>query len=192
DGAVGTTALASARKLFGDESLEPDYALLQNQMSGTDDASKQALKRVSERGEARRIFEVLVKAPDSVHTPLSASLLNRPEVPLAEAQAAISSHDDRTVRVAAHLLGRAGKAAAGAGKALQRALETWRKEWDERRRAMIQRNERDPRLIDKITPCLQKLLWAAGRLGVAQDALLAALAARPDDGLYRPIRVQAV
>jgi ParB family chromosome partitioning protein len=192
DRAVVTTALASARKLFGDESLEPDYALLQNPMSGTDDASKQALKRVSERGEARRIFEVLVKAPDSVHTPLSASLLNRPEVPLAEAQAAISSQDERTVRVAAQLLGRAGKAAAGAGKALQKALETWRKEWDERRRAMIQRNEKDARLTDKITPCLQKLLWAAGRLGVAQDALLAALAARPDDGLYRPIRVQAV
>jgi ParB family chromosome partitioning protein len=39
---------------------------------------------------------------------------------------------------------------------------------------------------------LQSLLWAAGRLGVAQDAVIAAAAARPGDPHYRPVRLAAV
>ena len=58
---------------------------------------------------------------------------------------------------------------------------------------MVRKNEdEDERLMERITPCVQALLWAAGRLGAARDAVIAALAARPADPLYQPIRLEAV
>src|SRR5262249_4826489 len=92
----------------------------------------------------------------------------------------------------AQILGRAGSKAAGAGKAIETAIEKWRKTWDERRKTMAQRNEVDKRLVDLITPCLESLMWAAGRLGVAQDALRDSASAWPEDRYWRPVRIEAV
>ncbi len=57
---------------------------------------------------------------------------------------------------------------------------------------MFQSGKSDPQLEQKVTPCVRALLWAAGRLGVAGEQLVAAVDARPDDPLYRPLRIEAV
>jgi ParB family chromosome partitioning protein len=189
---VVSAALTSARRLWGQESLEPDFALLQNERVYLEEEVQESLRRACEHGDARRIFEILPKCRSDVQEPLATSLLNRAALPIAEAQAAIGSTDERTVQVAARVLGRAGAQAVKSGPVLANALQQWRKVWEERRQKMIQTNEEDDRLISRITPCLQSLLWAAGRWGVAQDALLSAATTRTDDAYYRPIRLEAV
>jgi ParB family transcriptional regulator, chromosome partitioning protein len=47
-------------------------------------------------------------------------------------------------------------------------------------------------LAGKLTACVRDLVWAAGRLSVAAEALQEAAAARPDDPEYRSIRLAAV
>jgi ParB family transcriptional regulator, chromosome partitioning protein len=190
---VGSVALTSARRLWGAESLEPDYATIQNRFAPAHaNEIRDALKRVCEKGDARRIFEILPKCPPQTQDALATSLLNRVPAPLAEAQGALGSPDERTARLAAHIVGRAGASASTAGKLLQAALEKWLKVWEERRQKMLQENRRDDPQLARVTPCVQTLIWAAGRLGVAQPTLLSAAAARPDDMQYRPIRQEAV
>jgi ParB family chromosome partitioning protein len=190
---VVSAARTAARKLWGAEALDPDYALLQNRSPQVNAVEMQdALKRVCERGDARRIFEILPKCPPQTQEALAISLLNRVPAPLAEAQGALGSPEEATARLAAHLIGRAGASASAAGKPLQEALEKWLKVWDERRQKMLQENRRDDPHLTRVTPCVRTLIWAAGRLGVAQPTLLSAAAARPDDTQYRSIRQGAV
>jgi ParB family chromosome partitioning protein len=193
NGPVVSAALKAARKLWGAEGLDADYARLQNRSQGLNTAeTADSLKRVCERGDARRIFEILPKCPPPTQDALATSLLNRVPAPLAEDQGALGNPDERTARLAAHLIGRAGASASAAGKPLQAALEKWLKVWEERRQKMLQENRRDDPQLARVTPCVQTLIWAAGRLGVAQPTLLSAAAARPDDMPYRPIRQEAV
>src|SRR5262249_18710204 len=163
---VVQAALASARRLWGDGALEPDYALLQNRQVTTVDGREQALNRACQRGTPARLFRMLADTPEAVQESLAASLLTRATPPVAEAQAAVGSPDERTARVAAQVLGRAGKEAAAAGTAVLAALEKWRGVWEEKRVDMARKNVKDERLIKKITPGIQSLVWAAGRLEV--------------------------
>jgi ParB family chromosome partitioning protein len=107
-----------------------------------------------------------------------------------EAEKAIAGRHERSVQIAAHILGRAG--AKKSGKAVAAALETWRGAWEEHRRRMAQTNSADDQLTSQITPCLTRLYWAAGRLGAAEEALLAAVSDRPGDPYFRPLRLAAV
>jgi ParB family chromosome partitioning protein len=184
-------ALTSARRVWGKESLDPDYALLQNSRA-FDATVADPLKRVCEGGEARRLFELMPKILAKRQDALASSLLHRSTLPVEEAQASLSGLDERTVQLAAQILGRAGTTAQKVGPTLQGVLVKWRQEWEERRQKVAQTNQRDDRLETKITPCVRSLLWAAGRLGVAQDVLLEAAAARADDPLYRLLRLEAV
>jgi ParB family chromosome partitioning protein len=191
--AVDIIARTSARRLWGAESLEPDYAVIQNPFAPWQaNEIGESVKRVCEKGDARRIFETLPKCPEPRQDALATNLLNRVPAPLAEAQGALGSSDERTARLAAHLIGRAGASASAAGKPLQGALEKWLKVWEERRQKMLQENRRDDPQLARVTPCVRTLIWAAGRLGVTQPTLLSAAAARPDDMLYRPVRQEAV
>jgi ParB family chromosome partitioning protein len=72
------------------------------------------------------------------------------------------------------------------------ALAKWWTAWQERRQEEVRKNQPAGSLAEEITPCLQALLWAAGRLGVGEETLLAAAAAWPDDPYYRPLRLEAV
>jgi ParB family chromosome partitioning protein len=151
------------------------------------------LERVAERGEPRRLFEVLPKSRGETPAALAAILLGRPSLPEAEARAALDSSDARTAGLAARILGRAGAGAGadGPGEPLLAALRRWRDAWDQQRRKRVSEDDEDPRLTAELTPCLQSLVWAAGRRGVARDDLVA-LATRPDDPEFRPIRREAV
>ncbi len=187
--------LLSARKVFGLESLEPDYAALQNEDAESLDDFDLILERIQERGEAARLFEILPKCPEDVRPSLQECLLNRAEPPVAAAKTAIGGPDAATTTLAARLLGRAGADAQDAAPAVEAALVRWRVAWEKQRLvapAKSARDSDDDDLADRLTPCLQALVWAAGRLGAAGKVLIELAEARPDDPEYRPIRHAAV
>ncbi len=193
--ATAQDALNAARRVFGPDSLEPDYAALQNEDATALNDFEEVLKRVQERGEPSKIFEILPKCPDDVREGLQGCLLNRADLPVAEAKAALDSPDSSTAALAAHILGRGGSKAADASAAIEAALARWRSAWEKKRLAYVpgagnQFGGND--LADELTPCFQGLVWAAGRLGVSRGFLEEIASSRPDDPEYRPIRREAV
>lgn len=187
------TAMTSARRLWGRDALEPAYAVLSNEYAEVVlDDFDELLTWVCERGEPRRLFELLTKCPDSAREALASGLLGRPELPVAEAKEAIGSREPVTAGVAARILGRAGKAAADAGPAVEAALAKWRMEWADKRKAFDDDSSLGMRLGNPLKACLQKLVWAAGRLGAAKDALIEIAGTPSDDPEFQPIRLEAV
>ena len=187
-------ALSSARRLFGEDSLEPDYSLLQNTeyyFDEDDDEDRNVLERVSQRGEPSRIFETLPNASKSIRQLLIASLLKLDTPPLSEAIANVENLDPVSAEVAAHILGRAEIGAVKAGPALEKAIDHWRNQWRGHRQKMIRQNQTSSDELDRITTCLTRMMWAAGRLSVARQTLLAT-AERVDDPKYTPIRLAAL
>ena len=193
---VAQWAIQVARRVFGPDSLEPDYAILQNNFVARSNEARELLGRVLDRGEPRRIFEILPRCTDEVHQSLANALSNRPEPPVGEALAALESPDPDTAGVAARVLGRAGAKAVGAGPPMSKALAKWRKTWEEARpnyvRSVRGNMEWKIQGLDRLTTCVRDLIWASGRLGVATEALAEAATGRPDDAEYRPIRLEAV
>jgi ParB family chromosome partitioning protein len=185
-------AYNSLRRLLGPDSLEPDYALLQNPELEVDyqDQDKAALDRVCRLGDPARILEILPRCHSSTLIPLAESLLRREKPPLKEAQAALESQSESAVEVAAQILGRA--ADLKSGKSLAAALTKWRNTWEARRRRVTQDDDRDYYLTGTLTPCLTRLYWAAGRLNVGEEILIASLTDRPGDPFFRPLRLAAV
>src|SRR5439155_8310793 len=53
-------------------------------------------------------------------------------------------------------------------------------------------DEEDEELTKRLTPTLRAVVWAAGRLGVAQEALVRIATTPGDDPYYRPVRLEAV
>ncbi len=185
-------ALVSARRLWGSESLQPDYAVIQNQMAHDLDDFDETLDRVRDRGEPRLLFEILPKCSDEVRESLAISLVNRPEPPIAEARSALESPDPITAGTAARILGRAGTAAADAGEVLEATLMRWRQTWEEKRPAFPMDSSDETNPSHALTSCLRSLVWASGRLGVAPERLTDMAVARPDDSRYQPVRLEAV
>ncbi len=189
-------AFGSARHLWGHSSLEPYYAFLENpnvgQLAGMHSIyGEPVLQVVSERGDALRILELFPRFAPAIQGPLEASLLAQPTVPVKEATAALAHADEGTVRLAARLLARSGTQDAAAKTAVASALDRWAKTWQDRRTKLDRdASQRGP--LDRTTDCLRGLLWAAGRLGAGLKTVADLAGARPDDALFRPVRLEAV
>jgi ParB family chromosome partitioning protein len=183
-------ALRSARRLFGPESLEPDYALLAR--GDVDLAGEwQIVERVCERGEPGRILELIPKCEyETTRQALATSLMRRKDVPIDAAAAQLESRNETAVETAAHLLGRAGESAAKYAPAVTAALQRWRARWHEERQRPQPRWGEHP--VSHVTPTLKRLAWAAGRLGTATDELVALSAERVGDAHFAPVRLEAV
>ena len=65
----------------------------------------------------------------------------------------------------------------------------WAEAWAARRAELVRRNRTEDEDLDRITRTLEALLWAAGRAGAKADFFATVVEARPDDPLYRPIRL---
>ncbi|QDV34780.1 HEAT repeat domain-containing protein [Tautonia plasticadhaerens] len=186
-------ALRSARRLFGDDSLEPDEAVLQNPnpvlalcedwdlIRETHGIPLDApLDRLRERGDPSRLFELLPRCPDMVADALGSILLDLPAPPPAEVRAAVASDHARTVAVAARILGRTRD--PGSGPAISEALATWTSRWAHLRetieRGGLERSASYPVAADSrgIPGCLSSLAWASGRVGTAAEGLAALVA----------------
>jgi ParB family chromosome partitioning protein len=190
-------AMAAARRLWGRDGLEPDFAVLQNEGVVDLDDYDELVQNVCKRGDPRRLLEIVSRCPAEVRPELTVGLLSRAELPVAEAVAALDNPHPVPVLIAAEILGRAGARSAGkaAGPALESALAKWRQVWEEKR-PKFDDYQQDwfgrPEPASTITDCVRGLVWAAGRLGVARDAVAEAASARPDDPEYQPIRLAAV
>ncbi len=187
DLAVVDFAVISARKLWGMESLEPDYAALRG---GWPRGINDSIKRVCDKGDADRIFAILPECAADVQAELATSLMNRKELPVAQARTALDHPDAATVRLAAHILGRV--AAKDAGPAIEKALKKWHTAWVERRQQARRANAASDAELVRIGACLRMLLWAAQRAGIAADALRPMVEFGTDDAWYRPIRLAAL
>jgi ParB family chromosome partitioning protein len=184
---VFENALTSARKLWGHDSLEPDYAALQN--GGTEDADD-LLRRVQERGDAKRLLEILPRAGEEVAARLREILLQRQPPPVAEARAVVSAPDAAAAGVAANLLGRAGDATAG--PAVASALRRWWEEYDRLRQDETRRGAKPGQRAGVLSAPLKALARAAGLLGSAAEVLSAIALTRTGVAYDRPLRHAAV
>jgi ParB family chromosome partitioning protein len=146
--------------------------------------------RLRKHGDARRMLEILPRVPAETAERLKAILLTRQPLPVAEAETVVAGPDVMAAGVAAHLLGRAG--AASSGPAVAAALGRWWTEWDEKRREETRRGMRAGAWTGPLVVPLQSLIWAAGRLGVASDTLLAIATTRTDLPFDRTLRREAV
>src|SRR5262249_63319 len=182
DWSVFHAALASARRLWGAESPEPDYAAVQNTEAVMPDERDELFRRLQERGDARRLMEILPKLDADGAERLKVILLNRQPLPVAEAQAGVAGPDAVAAGGAARLLGRAGPEAGGGG---------W-DEGDKNRQEEIRRGAGPGQRTGGLAAPLRSLVWAAGRLGGATDTLLAVATTRADVPFDRPLRREAV
>jgi ParB family chromosome partitioning protein len=183
------SALASARRLWGADSLEPDYAAVRNKEVDPEEFGD-LFRRLQERGDARRMLQILPQLQPEVAERLRAILLNRQPAPVAEAQAVVAGPDAAAAGVAAHLLGRAG--AADSGPAVAAALKRWWGEWDKSRQQEARRGAEPGKLAGHLQEPLRSLCWASGRLGIAADTLIAVATTRADVPFDRPLRREAV
>jgi ParB family chromosome partitioning protein len=191
DYTVFHAALASARRLWGEASPEPDYAAVQN--GEADPGQRDELfRRLQERGDPRRLLEVLPRVDAEAAEELKGILLNRQPLPVAEAQAVVAGPDAVAAGVAAHILGRAGPGVAASGPAVATALGRWWEAWDKGRREEARRGATADQLSGALAEPLRSLAWAAGRLGVATDTLVAVATNRGDVPFDRPLRRAAV
>jgi ParB family chromosome partitioning protein len=188
---VFEAAMAGARRLWGNDSLEPDYAAIQNRQGVIDDTDA-LFKRLKEKGDAKRLLEILPKLDEDTSAEVKAILLARRPLPIAEAQAVVAGPDAAAAGVAAHLLGRAGPEAASAAKAVGAALARWWTEWDRRRQDEVRRGLNPGLTAGELANPLQALMWAAGRLDVGADTLVAIATTRSDMPYDRPVRREAV
>jgi ParB family chromosome partitioning protein len=192
DPGVAQFALGSARRLWGNDSPEPDYAAVQNRDVLDDEEYEELLKRLRERGDARRLLEVLPKLDAETAEAVKGILLNRQPLPVAEAAAVVAGSDAVAAGVAAHLLGRAGPGAVSARAAVAAALHRWWGEWDSGRQDEARRGAAGGTRTRTLLEPLASLIWAAGRLRAAPDTLLAVATTRADVPYDRPLRRAAV
>ncbi len=186
DSDVAQAAAESLRKLYGPDSLEPDYALVQARI-GYLNAQNQVIERLRERGEVGRILEVLAKIrpehEDKFLKPLVTALLARQPLPVAEAAPMLASPEDRTAVVAARLVGYAGAEAKAQGEAVVAAAAQARTRWQEAR----QLNRMSPAISERY----RMLIWACGRLQVGLEETLQA-AALPNEPSAATVREEAL
>ncbi|PJB38675.1 MAG: hypothetical protein CO108_18585, partial [Deltaproteobacteria bacterium CG_4_9_14_3_um_filter_63_12] len=172
DSDVAEAAVKSLRKHLGEDSIEVDFIVV---TSPGEDLEEGTVQRLSERGDAARLLEVLSKLHEDtayLYEPaLVEALLARDPLPMDAAAAALTSVHNTTGRVAAQIIGRAGEPAAKKhGKALVAATAAAREGWWEAH------NHKRNADRDSITPRWHRALWACGRLGVGAEEVLQAAA----------------
>ena len=185
-----------ARRLWGTDSLEPDYAVIQNEdaadlgrlrrdrwtasATGASRAGSSRSSRSAPTRCARRWRSASSTGPSSPSPrrgpPSRAPTRSPPGSPPASSAGPAPRRPTR-------------------GTVLEAALKKWRQVWEEKRPTFDVADSSDEDEMASshpLTSCLRSLVWAAGRLGVAADLLTEMAVARPDDSEYRPIRREAV
>ncbi|MHC5544376.1 hypothetical protein ACYOEI_39610, partial [Singulisphaera rosea] len=186
------TALTSARRLWGKDALEPDYALLSNDEPDSVDDLDAIVERVRTRGEPGRIFEILPRCQEEFRKLLASVLVNRKELPIVEAKAALASPDPTSAGVAARVLGRAGKRVPEVAIPLESTLAEWRRIWSEKRKSLEDDRRQGETRLQELRECLRNLVWAAGRIGIATSTLIDMAKDGSNDPAFQPIRLEAV
>ena len=184
-------ALHASRRLFGADSLEPDYATLAAEFyySLDYDWEHHCAERVSKDGDAARILDLIHNCEEEIATLLSTSLLNRDPLPVEGAAAALESPHGETIALAAHIIGRGGEKSSG--KSIEAALTKTLKRWNESYDQFLQRGE-EPVDLDTISRALSKLCWAASRTGAAKTQLIDIAQSHPTETRFTQNRIAAI
>lgn len=174
DSDVAGAALASLRRLYGPESLEPDYLLAQSPHPWLDE---RLVDRLRAHGDPARLLALLPALDedegDEMRPLLVAALLAREPAPVDAAAGALDAADPQVRAVAARILGRGGSAEAhgdAVSRAAAAALDAWQS-----RRAEVDPSDTDDERLGSLAESARWLVWAAGRLGVGADPVLRAL-----------------
>jgi ParB family chromosome partitioning protein len=203
---VVPAAYKAARRLWGKESLEPNYNVIQNPSAhnyldtGEDGG---ALDPVLKKGDALRIMAAFPHCDPQIQEKLESALLTRPDLPVKEAGDSLTHADEGTVRLASRLLGRVPNPDAGVKDAVGTSLSKWWQTWQDRRaKAGAATSTDDDYDDDDDQPAgdplsraggvVESLLFTAGRVGVPTEVIAGVAKSRPDDPLARGIRLEAV
>ena len=178
--------LASTRRLFGMESLEPDYAALKGNYELHLEPHNRCLQRICKSGDPARMLELIPKTNVDVREVLAANLASRDPLPIELAVPTLENSHPAAVEVAAHLLGRGGEKSHG--KAVVAALQKWLEQWE----SMFVRPQSTSLQLPEVTTCLCKLIWACGRCQAGKAEMLAMLEKHVNDAEYLPIRIALV
>ncbi len=173
---VAKAAAKGLRRLYGPDSLEPDFLFVQATCAPLEEHT---LDRIAERGDAERILAVLPRIQphnrEDYREPLVRILLSRDPLPVDAAAAGLSSADAGTVAVAARVLGRAGAAthAAALGAAIERVGALWREALATLTGAASDADAARARgRIGPLSEALGELAWACGRTGAGGEELV--------------------
>lgn len=192
----------SLRKLYGQASLEPDFLILKSgvsptyasQSGGSEEGREigDALTRVCKSGSAARMLEILPACHPEVQDELAVALQSRTDLSADQLVGALTADDPRSVELAAHLLGRLSPVPKNAATTLPASVAKWSDAWARRRAEMVRANRTSDEDLERLTRTLETLLWTAGKAGAKADFFAGLIEARPDDPLYRPIRLAAL
>lgn len=194
DSSIVVSAFKSSRRLWGKESLEPYYHLIQNPsadvLQDSEDALEGFLDPVINRGDALRMMEAFPVCSSEVQSAMEAALLTRPNLPVKEAIAALNQINEGTVRLASRLLGRLQNPDAGARKAIGDSLRKWWGVWQERR-TKVDRDASAEESLSKAGEVVESLLYTSSRVGVPSQLLVEIAQSYPGDPRAKSIRLEA-
>ena len=186
-----SAAATALRKLFGEASLEPDFLILRSGANpGAVSEAGHALERVCKSAPADRILSILPDAHPEAQAELAVALRSRTDLAADQLVGPLAGDNPRVVELAAHLLG--GQAAVPKGTAVATALTKWADAWAARRAEMVRENRTHDDRLTQLTRTLESLLWVGGKAGMKASAFTMVIDARPDDPLYRPVRLAAL
>ncbi|MCA9178306.1 MAG: HEAT repeat domain-containing protein [Planctomycetales bacterium] len=185
--------LLAARRLFGNENVEPDLAIVSSGCySPSNEPQFQCLSRLRKLATAEQILSIYGDADGDAREQLRSHLLQLQPLPVAAAATQLAAdaegrQDDSrapVVELSAQLVGLAAEskhepAVAGA---LSRWLQAWSSAHESARRG---RTSSDLRLL---TTALRRLAWAAGRLKGAKSELLMLVETHREDSMFLPVR----
>jgi len=191
DSDVTEKALEAARKLWGSDSLEPDYLLIQNPDREIDEM-EDSVKRVCEKGDVSKILELYARVGSEVQERLSSSLFTRPELPVAGALAGLNGNAESSVALSARILGRATGDAKAIRPVLEKSLEKWQAIWMDRCRKELAGRANPTETAASADTTLKMLLWASSRYGAGSAQAATLLTFLPEDRVSRPIRLAAL
>ena len=120
DGFLLDTALNSARRLWGQDSLEPDYAALRNVKAKDGFDWDELFRRLQEKGDARPMLEILPRLDEEAAGRVKAILLSRQPLPVAEAETVVAAPD---------ALAAASRPTCSAGPRPRGRGQRWRRRW---------------------------------------------------------------
>ncbi|HGG56274.1 MAG TPA: HEAT repeat domain-containing protein, partial [Nannocystis exedens] len=207
---VVRAAARSLRLIYGDDSVEPDYAFLE--AAKPLELQPDLLVRLREGGDPQRILAILPKVQNaSLRAPLIAILTARRPLPIEAALASLQSSRELTVAVAARILGSAGgDLSADQGKALADAGQRWAASWAQELArvngtlalhapadsddghadgaAHVTNFGVDTGKLARLEEPYLWLLWGCTRVGVGEDLLISAMSAGGNERRGQAIR----
>ena len=189
-------AMKAARRSFGAESLEPDYAVLDpdrglegDLVAQQHELTKSAIDRVYAQGEPDRILGLANHWWPELFQLFANCLLSFDPLPTEDAAARLGDKRAATVDLAAHVLGRDG--AKKFAKPIEAALEYWLESWE----SDHNRNKRglwvDYHQVESKKRNLKRLVWAAGRCGTSVTKLTDLLSRHSRVAEFAQVRLEA-